>query len=349
MAVTAASRPNHYEILGVSPTAAGDEIARAFAREGSVFRPHAFGVLTELCIAYETLRDPIKRRAYDAGLALEREDVSQNRSIGARETRSEQCAPTAAPAHTGAIPLRPDRPATGQITPPEAKQTLSRGSHPEFMARLEQRNDGNDPHILLAEKLGVEARPFEWKRPAIALGTVVAAASALGGLVGYWSSRDVGDASQTAESVSVSLPAVRQLETPATPETTPAPVLSVPKARLGPAKPVVSVAAPIEPKPLDLEPTAVEEPSRQDQADPIPVEQAAGEAPASSTPASLPLSDRVIARTIERIGYSCGRVASAVPVEGEAPGVYKITCSSGQTYQAGPVNGRYHFRRWGKR
>jgi hypothetical protein len=54
----------------------------------------------------------------------------------------------------------------------------------------------------------------------------------------------------------------------------------------------------------------------------------------------------VIARTIHRIGYSCGDVASATAVDGQAPGVYKITCTSGQSYQAKPVRGRYHFRRW---
>jgi hypothetical protein len=56
----------------------------------------------------------------------------------------------------------------------------------------------------------------------------------------------------------------------------------------------------------------------------------------------------VVARTIDRIGYSCGGVASTSPVEGEAPGVFKVTCTSGQSYQAKPVNGRYRFRRLGK-
>jgi hypothetical protein len=61
--------------------------------------------------------------------------------------------------------------------------------------------------------------------------------------------------------------------------------------------------------------------------------------------ASLPLPNSVIARTIERIGYSCGAVSSTAAVEGAAPGTFKVTCSSGQSYQAAPVRGRYHFRR----
>jgi len=340
LAVTVASRPNHYETLGVSRTASGDEIARAFAREGSVYRPHAFGVLTELCIAYETLRDPIKRRAYDARLALEQKTILQNRSIGMRQALPEPIVPAVTASPARAIPLRPERPATSQIAPPEAAQTLSRGSDPERMA---------DPHILLAEKLGVEARPLDWRRPAIAFGAVVAAACAFGGLVGYWSSRDVGEASQAAKPVSVSLPAARLQPTPAEPVIVPAPVASAPEARLAPAKRVASATKPVEPKALDPEPATVEEPAPPSQADPALGVLAAGEAPPSPIPARLPLSNRVIARTIEKIGYSCGSVSSAVPVEGEAAGVYKITCSSGQTYKAGPVNGRYHFRRWGKR
>jgi hypothetical protein len=62
--------------------------------------------------------------------------------------------------------------------------------------------------------------------------------------------------------------------------------------------------------------------------------------------ASMPLPNRVIARTIERIGYACGAVASTTAVEG-ASGVFKVSCTSGQTYQAAPVRGRYRFRRMG--
>jgi hypothetical protein len=74
-------------------------------------------------------------------------------------------------------------------------------------------------------------------------------------------------------------------------------------------------------------------------------EQSSVEAPAPVAVAAVaPLSNAVIARTIGRIGYACGQVSSTSTVEG-APGVFKVTCSSGQSYRAAPVRGRYHFRR----
>ena len=68
-------------------------------------------------------------------------------------------------------------------------------------------------------------------------------------------------------------------------------------------------------------------------------------APAASpvvTSASLPLSNATIARTIGRIGYSCGTVAATEAMGG---GAFKVTCSSGQSYRAAPVHGRYRFKR----
>jgi hypothetical protein len=58
----------------------------------------------------------------------------------------------------------------------------------------------------------------------------------------------------------------------------------------------------------------------------------------------MPLPNAVIARTIHRIGYACGKVASTSAVEG-APGVYTVACTSGASYEATPVRGRYRFRR----
>ncbi len=69
-------------------------------------------------------------------------------------------------------------------------------------------------------------------------------------------------------------------------------------------------------------------------------------APVSVSATTLPLASSTIARTIERIGYGCGRVLSETGVEGAA-GVFNITCSSGDSYRASPVRGRYHFKRMG--
>ena len=69
--------------------------------------------------------------------------------------------------------------------------------------------------------------------------------------------------------------------------------------------------------------------------------------PATVVPATMPLPHRVVAQTIERIGYACGDVASTTA--GDKAGEFTVTCTSGQAYQATPVRGRYHFRRLGSR
>jgi hypothetical protein len=80
---------------------------------------------------------------------------------------------------------------------------------------------------------------------------------------------------------------------------------------------------------------------------PEPAIAAATETPPKAVPASmpLPLPSSVVARTIEKIGYRCGSVASTS--DGGAPGVFKVTCTSGHSYRASPVHGRYRFKRLG--
>jgi hypothetical protein len=60
------------------------------------------------------------------------------------------------------------------------------------------------------------------------------------------------------------------------------------------------------------------------------------------------LSDATMARTIERIGYACGQIVSTNQVDTGSAGdrVYKITCSSGDSYQATNRDGRMRFRKW---
>ena len=74
---------------------------------------------------------------------------------------------------------------------------------------------------------------------------------------------------------------------------------------------------------------------------------AATAAPAAvATNAKMPLPNSVIARTTGRIGYPCGQVASTTALEGA--GVFKVTCTSGHSYRAAPVHGRYRFKRMDK-
>ncbi len=62
-------------------------------------------------------------------------------------------------------------------------------------------------------------------------------------------------------------------------------------------------------------------------------------------PGRPPLGDAEIARTIDRIGFPCGRVVSSEAV-GSGQGTYKINCSSGEAYQGTTKQGHLFFRPW---
>lgn len=365
MVSTAGSRPNHYETLGLSPTAASDEIAQAFAREGNAFRPQMFGRLTEVCVAYETLRDPIKRRAYDASLGLKpAPDVGNSHAAPARP--APDWLPPPAPRVRPGLPsesstertvgsfiatsLRQPAKPIGQTSLATPAPEMERPPRP--VADSPPGGDG-PAHFSVEELMGAEVRPMEWKRAGVAAAALVVAAGLIGALAGWGPGGEGQESVQPKNVVSLSLP-------PADPQATtavPPPALPIVEAKAAQPAPAVEVAVP-EPAPA-LPPPAVAEvqaeesqspPSEpgQDQVEPLASEQATADAPVSTVTASLPLPDRVIARTIERIGYACGSVASTAPVEGEAPGIFKVNCTSGQAYQARPVNGRYRFRRWGR-
>ncbi len=207
---------------------------------------------------------------------------------------------------------------------------------------------GTDIYRILArgEEVGRsrhDRQPFEWRRPALVVGGLVAAAGLVGALAGFSVKDDA------ASAVTVPLPAAKQVAqaapVPADPPVAGAVVDAAQTTPLPTTARVMRHAAP---------------PSRFAQAverklsagDVQPVEVAAVAVPgadagaAQMVEASMPLPNNVVARTIEKIGYSCGSVASTAAVEG-ASGVFKVTCSSGQSYQATPVHGRYRFRRSG--
>jgi hypothetical protein len=67
------SAPTFYEILGVAPTASGEELRRAYLAQARRHHPDTGGdgpAMTRLNEAWSVLSDPVKRRGYDLELGL---------------------------------------------------------------------------------------------------------------------------------------------------------------------------------------------------------------------------------------------------------------------------------------
>lgn len=379
MVSTVKSRPNHYQTLGIAPTATGDEIAQAFTRE--LRRPRPFGGLAQVGLAYETLRDPAKRQAYDRSIGLSPEPpplqwtVAKPRWSGTSFIGS---APAASPEPRAAEPLpspvvsaEPEpqpEPRTAPFIASSLRDLAAPGVFEKPVAPVRQAEAPRrpeplarpEPDFAIEEDLpeaGQDA--IDWRRPALAAGALVLAV----GLLGAWAGSEAGnDIEQKAAEQAVTLAVPPAKAQPA--ETREQPAVAVSNAaevRPEPPRPVAVAQAPAErrpiPKPLDL--TLSEQQALASQAEALQSEQGAPEQiPAAQdlaespvapvTQARLPLPNSVIARTIGRIGYACGSVASTTAVDGGAPGVFKVTCTSGHSYRAAPVRGRYHFRRWGR-
>ena len=380
------SRPNHYQTLGLSPTASDQEIAAAFSRAMSAFGARSITGAAQIGAAFEVLRNPTRRRAYDRALGLTSEPkpyqwpITANvRSNGgfvgsawtnlAKQVASEE-PPTPprrpdlqARLEKGAEPkiasfiassLRePEHPRISELV---AKPAPAQNRERESDAALEQhlaqllsvRNSGDD------NAFGGDVRTLEWKRPALALGGLIVAAGLIGTLGGLWVRGGQEDLPQPeavssvaahetqTNSVTVAVPTPETLQPVSQPQPQPRVPAKIAMVRHQVvAPPPAATAAPVaEASQPAIVPTTeqLQAASEQLAADPL--------APAPAD-AKMPLPNGTIARTIEKIGYSCGTVASVASLE--KPGVFKVSCSSGQNYQATPVNGRYHFRKMGGR
>jgi curved DNA-binding protein CbpA len=386
-------RPTYYETLGLTPEASSDEIAQAFARELSLPRP--FGSLAEVTIAYETLRDPTKRKAYDSAIGLEPEPptprnpspeapaewapflvrasakpaerprpdpvpppASPEANQGRRpEPRPEprtapRLAPRSSPSAT-ALLRQPIRPVPSDIQPvlrtrPEELRRPKAVEEPKLekpaveAPRPEPQSAGERQFQPSATERFYDSRrtSIAWRVPAMAAGALVLAVG-----VGAWTGWEAGNDNEQP-AVTLKVPKAKALpvadESPPTPANAEAQAeqprrAAAPTARAASIRPPLRITLPDE---QQSELALLEQRQRE-----LETEQAAPQAPAvEPTAARLPLPDAVVARTIGRIGYPCGQVASTAAL---SPGVFKVTCTSGHSYRAAPVNGRYRFRRLG--
>ena len=391
---TVKARPNHYEILGVTPAATDEEIRRAFAREISALRPRAFGGVGEVSIAYETLRHPDRRKAYDSSIGIRPEPKPAppaiagvggaqfiGATLGARLERlaSENFRIGSPPVTSGApepdrAPSPPAEQRTASFIASSVRSNVKAAATADIPSPIVPRTDApvervrkaeaqqpdparNEPVLepaypVAQDALNAEDASFDWKQPAAILGGLVLAVGLLGAWAG-WEAGNDGKAEQPLkESVTQRLP--------------PPPAFPVPEqATAAPQREVAAAATAAVPQPRAAAKggeerkaasasqyvALAEEPApATGSADPLaPTSETASTEPeqAAVVPAMLPLPHSVVARTIGRIGYSCGQVASASAVDGKA-GVFKVTCTSGDSYRAAPVRGRYRFSRWGK-
>lgn len=378
MASTVGLQPNHYEVLGLQPTASQQDITRAFASAMSLFDARSMAAAAQMSLAFEVLRNPAKRRAYDRSLGFVADPDPRHWTV----TASMRAAPTFIGSAWNRLteeavgdglarpidePERPqERPAEPRLASfiasslrdprapvasgavPEAKS--SRQPINEADAKLERRIEE-----FLAKEDAIPSdagdRSFEWRRPALAVGGLVLIAGVIGTVAGL-SVRDGGDPAPAGA-------AIPARHTPAKPRLAVAPPEAgsveptfdaVPQRSVRAAVPRARhLATPRRPESAIGETAANDQSPPSSGADGQPAAATSDPlAPAASKadPTAMPLPDKVVARTIDRIGYRCGEVAFTAAVA-DSPGSYKVTCSSGQSYQASPVRGRYHFRRLG--
>jgi len=343
MASSVRPRPNYYDVLGLSPAATQEDIGRAFAKGMGLFGAHPAAAAAQLSIAFETLRDPARRRAYDSALGLRREPEPRQwtMTVPGRTTRG-FIASAPEPTEKGASDTlaRLQRLAEPQpLTRPAPKVEV-----PRVPERQEVAAEGEDMPLI------------EWKRPALTVGALFVAAGLIGALAGS-SLLDPQHAQQEPSGRTFGRPAAKVAAPPAV-AVAADPVVAEPTPAVAAAPRLTHDQLPKRPHPAPAPaPQQAEDslPAVGQVADAAPVADAGTDVAAAPSAtaetiaaAGLPLAAKVMERTIERIGYACGSVASATPAEDEAEGVYKVTCTSGDTYRAAPVGGRYRFRRWSR-
>jgi hypothetical protein len=376
MVSTVEARPNHYETLGIEPTASDDEIARAFQRR--MLAPSAAD-MARIGPAFATLRDPARRRAYDEAIGLRREPAP--RPPQPHYSFAVKVSPGAAGFIGSAVRERtednagfveappPIPPIASQRIPPAHAEGGGDGAavlaEPREQVILEApgRQSTAKPEAeveKLQAKLGAflatapsrderpaDERPPEWKKLGLAGGGVVLAVALIGAWAGMKTSAATDPKKAQVASLLLPPPTTYSVEDPAAgsgvragPNLTPpsAPTrqragrISERRSKRGTAGSedrLAGISQSLqEASPGVAQPEMASAPAAQ---------------PVQVTQAAMPLPNKVIASTLHRIGYSCGSVASTTAAD--SAGGYTVTCTSGHSYSAKPVRGRYHFRR----
>ena len=213
------------------------------------------------------------------------------------------------------------------------------------------------PQALEEPLLDAEDGAIHWQRPALAVGALVLGVGLFGAWAGWEAGNDVA-AAPPEQAVTLAVPPPTARPAAAAAPSALAPRVAEVRPEPRPATVAEAPASRPIPRPIQLTPEEeqqlagnqfVESAAQQLEAADNATSQAAAESrPVAAVAARLPLPNAVVARTIGRIGYSCGQVASMTAIEGGEPGAFKVTCTSGHSYRAAPVRGRYHFRRWGR-
>lgn len=236
---TVKTRPNHYELLGLAPSASDKEIMGAFARAMGLFRPMTASA--QIGLAYEVLRDPARRRAYDDALGLRPEPrpIEAPRAVAFRSSGHFNAATMAEAPPAPGPREQPDH--VREVWPePESESVLEPRPEPETM------REPNPGSFIAASLRRADARPIapplprradaatnvesdeegvDWHRPLLAIGGVVLAAAA----IGAWAGMDAGsDAEAQARAQAVTVPVPRAAPAAAV---TPDPVQAQPRRR----------------------------------------------------------------------------------------------------------------------
>ncbi|HYX47972.1 MAG TPA: DnaJ domain-containing protein [Sphingomicrobium sp.] len=379
MVTSVTAKSNHYETLGLPPTASTEEIGKAYAAQMTTFRLRPENALTRLAMlstAYETLRDPAKRRAYDSALGLNAAPSAPKPVVAERPatfigvaTAPQFNRPRPAPVtQAPEVPTRrpePD-PRVGSFIAASLRQPAAKSDSIEWpvVRPAEAAKPAPAPVYVELEQEEEQARIH--KNQAM-IGAGIIGLAALGiatALPKPNVDRLAAPTVHAQQAVTVSVPPATQAPVSALG----APIEASAKAPAAERQVPVEAAAttPAVETPV-AETQSDEGAAQQAAADPLapvatdksaePTSDASAEtsAPgavpaaaeaATKVAAAMPLASATIASTIRRIGYPCGSVSSTEAV-GSASGVFKVTCSSGDAYQATPLHGRYHFRRLG--